>query len=240
MLLLGLWTAPEPVRIGIAVLLVSRRRPLINLLAYWLGGMAAGMGIGLVALTLFRDSMPALIHPMTSTFVSFTGGHVRAVIGVLALSIAAVSARGLVRRRAHVPLCSDGPPTPAPQPRISTAFSRLVAPAWRLLEGGRPWVSFVAGLPQATPWGVEYVMALSAIAASGAAFGTQLCAVAVFTVVVFAFVEIPLVCYLVSPARTETIVLSMHDWLQSHRRQILVVGAGVLGVVMVFSDLVGI
>ena len=92
---------------------------------------------------------------------------------------------------------------------------------------------------QATPWGVEYVMALSAIVASGAAFGTQLCAIAEFTVAVFAFVEIPLVCYLVRPARTETIVLSIHNWLQSHRRQILVTGAGVLGVGMVVSDLVG-
>jgi hypothetical protein len=107
-----------------------------------------------------------------------------------------------------------------------------------LLEGGNPWVSFVAGLNQATPW-VEYLMALSVIVASGAALGTQLCAVGEFIIAILAFVELPLICYLVKPKQTETILLSAHNWMRAHRRGILAVAAGVLGVFMVASGMGG-
>jgi Sap, sulfolipid-1-addressing protein len=238
-LLLGLGTAADPVRIGIALLLVSRRRPVINLLAYWLGGMAAGLGFGLVALTMLRNSLSGLVHDASSTLASLTGGHVKIVIGVLALLIAAVYVVGLARRRAQVPMGSGGPSALVPRPRTSTGFSRLLARARHLLEDGHPWVSFVAGLNQATPW-VEYLAALSIIAASGAAIGVQLCAVAEFTAALFVFVELPLICYLVKPARTETIVLSVHNWLVAHGRRIFVICTGVLGVVMVVSGMGGI
>jgi hypothetical protein len=237
-LLLGLWTAPDPVRIGIAVLLVSRRRPMINLLAYWLGGMAAGIGFGLIALTQLRDFLPGLVHDVSSTFASLTGGYVKVVIGVLVLLVAAVNAVRLARQRGQIPVGSGGPLALAPQPTTPTVFSRLMGRVRRLLEGGNPWVSFVAGLNQATPW-VEYLMAFSIIVASGAALGVQLCAVVEFTVLIFAFVELPLICYLVKPAQTETIMLSVHNWLLARRRGIFVVGTGVLGVFMLASGIGG-
>ena len=237
-LLLALGTAADPVRIGIAVLLVSRRRPMLNLLAYWLGGMAAGVGVGLGLILLLRDSLPALVHNVSVTLGSFTGGHFRIIIGGLALSVAAVIAVRIARERGQVPgrvpVSAGGPSALAPQPTTPTVFSRIVALIRRLLEGGNPWVSFVAGLNQATPW-VEYLLALSIIVASGAALGTQVCAVAEFAVVIFAFVEIPLLCYLVKPAQTETIVLAVHNWLMTHRRKIFVVTLGLLGVFMLAS-----
>jgi hypothetical protein len=238
-LLLGLWTAPDPVRIGIAVLLVSRRRPMLNLLAYWLGGMAAGIGFGLVALLWLRDSLPALVHDVSSTLATCTGGHVKVVIGVLALLVVAVNVVRMARQRGQVPVGGGGPSALLPQPTTSTAFSRLLARPRRLLEGGNPWVSFAVGLNQATPW-VEYLVAFSIIVASGATIGAQFCAVVEFTVAIFAFVELPLVCYLVKPAQTEAIVLSVHNWVVAHRRRILVVGVGVLGVFMLASGMGGI
>jgi Sap, sulfolipid-1-addressing protein len=237
-LLLGLWTAPDPVRIGIAVLLVSRRRPMANLFAFWLGGMVAGIGFGLVALLLLRDSLPAMIHAVSSTLAVWTGGNVKIVIGVLALMVAGVTAARMAVQRGQVPVASGAPSLVAPQPVATNAFSRLVARVQRLLEGGHPWVSFAAGLNQATPW-VEYLMAFSIIAASGAALGAQLCAVTLFTVAIFAFVELPLICYLVKPARTEAIVLSVHNWLVAQRRRILVGGAALLGVFMLASGIGG-
>jgi hypothetical protein len=232
-LLLGLSMAADPVRIGIAVLLISRPRPMINLLAYWLGGMATGIGLGIGALILLRDFLPNLVHDVTA---SFTGGHAKIVVGVIALLIAAVNAVSLARQRAWVRTRSGDPSALAPQPSMPSAVSRLVARVRRVLEGGRPWVAFVAGLGQGPP-PVEYLTALSVIVASGAAIGTQLCAAVAFTVAMFAIVEIPLVLYLVKPAQTETIMLSVNNWLRAHRRRILVVGAGVLGIVMVASGM---
>ncbi len=231
-LLLGLFTAPDPVRIGLAVILVSRRRPMLNLLAYWLGGMTAGIGVGLVLLRLLRDSLPAIVHffhDVSSTFASLTGGHFKILLGVFSLLVAAVNAVRLARQRGQMPVGISAPSALAPQPTTPTTFSRLVARVRRLLEGGNPWVSFVVGLNQATPW-VEYLLALSVIAASGAAIGVQLCAVAEFTIAIFAFIELPLIWYLVKPAQTENIVSSMHNWLRAHRREIFVVVSGVGGV----------
>ncbi len=235
-LLLALGTAADPVRIGIAVLLVSKRRPMLNLLAYWLGGMAAGVGVGLALILLLRDSLPAFVHNVSVTLGSFTGGHFRIVVGVLALLIATITAVRLARQRGQVPVGAGATAALAPQPTAPGVFSRFVARIRGLLEGGNPWVSFVAGLNQATPW-VDYLLALSIIVASGAALGTQVAAVAEFTVVIFAFVEIPLICYLVKPAQTETIVLSVHNWLMKHRRKIFVVTIGVLGVFMLATGM---
>ena len=232
----GPLTAPAPARLNIAVLLVSGRRPMINLLAFWLGSMAAGIGFGLVALTLLRDSSPAFVHDVSSLLSGITGGHVKIVIGVLTLLVTAVTAVRLARQREQAPLGSGALPALVPQPATPTAIHRLVARVRRLLEGGNPWVSFVAGLNRATPW-VEYLMALSVIVVSGAALGTHFGAIQAFIVVISALVEFPLVCYLVKPKQTQTTVLSVHRWMRAHRRGILAVGAGVLGLVMVTSGI---
>ena len=54
-LVLSVVAAMDPVRIGIAALLISRPRPMLNLLAFWLGGMAAGIAAPLVVLLFLRD-----------------------------------------------------------------------------------------------------------------------------------------------------------------------------------------
>jgi Sap, sulfolipid-1-addressing protein len=47
---LSLLVALDPVRIGIVALMISRPRPMRNLLAFWLGGMVAGMTVALIVL----------------------------------------------------------------------------------------------------------------------------------------------------------------------------------------------
>lgn len=225
---MALVTAPDPVRMGIAILLVSRPRPLLNLFAFWLGGMTTGVVAGLTALLVLRDALPGLVHDLTATMARFTGGHVQIVVGVLALSIAAI---GALRKPARVPVPAGELPAPTSQSSAPTAFSQLVSRARDTLGSGNPWVAFVVGLGQATP-PVQYLAALTAILASGTAFGTQLGAAVAFTAVTLVLVEIPLVSYLVAPARTEAITLQAHRWMRTHGRRILVVSAGVLGVVM--------
>ena len=57
----------DPVRIGIMALLISRPRPVPNLLAYWLGLMASGFGVAMAVLILLRDSALMVIHNVEST-----------------------------------------------------------------------------------------------------------------------------------------------------------------------------
>jgi hypothetical protein len=233
--MVALFTAPNPVHLGIAVVLLSRPRPLLNLLAFWLGGMVVGFA-GLGGLTLLRDSLPTVAQNVVSTVTGFTGGgHARIIIGVLALLIAALTAVGFsVRQRARVPIRSGD--TWALPPGLPTAFSRLSACTHHAMEGGRPWIGFVAGLAFAIP-PVEYLVALTVILASGAAIGAQLSAALMFTMVVLAVVEVPLISYLVTPAKTRAVTLQLHNWVRARRRQTLAVIVAVAGVLLVATGM---
>jgi hypothetical protein len=230
---LALLTANDPVRLGIAALLVARPRPLLNLLVFWLGGMAAGIAGGLTVLMLLRDFLLRVIQDVTSTAARFTGGPIQIAIGLLALLIAARIAVGLsAQQHVRVPAPAAGPLAEVPQPSTTTTFVRLSAIAKRALEGGHPWVSFVAGLGSATP-PIEYLVALAAIAASGAAASTELGALVMFTIVVLAVVEIPLVSYLATPAKTQAVMLHLHNWLCARRRLVFAVALAATGVMLV-------
>ena len=227
-LVLALWTAGDPIRLGITVLLVSGPRPLLNLLAFWLGGMTTGVSVALGAVILPRDYVPVLVQGVRSIVASVAAGYLQIAVGVLALLIAARLAVNYQRPQVATPA---GRSALTLRPNIPTVFARLSAYAYRSPEGGYPWVAFMAGLGSATP-PVEYLVAIATIVASGAAIGTQLSAAVMFTVVVLAVVELPLVSYLGTPAKTEAIMLRLQSWLRDHSRQILVINLAVAGIML--------
>lgn len=230
---LALLTANDPVRLGIAALLIVRPRPLLNLLVFWLGGMAAGIAGGLSVLMLLRDFLPLVIQDVTSVVARLTGGPTQIAIGLLALLIAArIAGRLSAHQQVRVPALAAGPLAEVPQPSTPTIFARLSAIAKHALGGGHPWVSFVAGLGSATP-PIEYLVALAAIAASKPAAGAQVGAVVMFTVVVLAVVEIPLVSYLATPAKTQAVMLQLHKWVCARRRLIFAMILAATGVMLV-------
>jgi hypothetical protein len=75
---------------------------------------------------------------------------------------------------------------------------------------------------------------------SGATIGTQVAAVIVYALVMLAVVEIIIVSYLVTPARTQAMVQRLHDWALAHRRKILVAMCAVGGVVLVTTGVASI
>jgi hypothetical protein len=232
-LVLALMGATDPVRLGIAALLVSRPRPMLNLFTFCLGGIAAGLAAALVVLILLRDLALKVVQDVSSAAASASFRHIQITIGMVVLLIAALIAVGFsLRRRARVPMPGDDLLALALRRNARTAFSRLSARAQDALEGECLWVPFVAGLGSATP-PIECLLALTAIAASRAAISTQLSAALMFTIVVFAIVEIPLVSSLAAPARTHAVMLQVHDWLRTRRRRILAVMLAVAGVMLV-------
>jgi hypothetical protein len=124
----------------------------------------------------------------------FTLPKVQIVIGVLALLIAALLAAGFV------------------------PSAKLPARAGTLARGPSLWVAGAAGLGIALP-SIDYLAVLAVIVASGAAPSTQVAALLVFNCVAFAFVELPLVAYLLAPARTRTLMTALNDWIRSRRRR---------------------
>jgi hypothetical protein len=260
-LLLGLLEGLDPVRLGLTLLVLSRRRPVQNLLAYGAGSLTA---------CIFTLVIPVmLLHgkPMFRSFgqglaaTSSTVRHIQIGMGVFALSMAALmTVRSLTRRRERADLTTpDGnTSTVVLDSKTPTAISRLLgrtedAPTGggsvirRLLgrvhdawESGSLWVAFVLGngFSGTPPSVVLFVLAI--IVPSGAAIGTQLSAVSVFVVGMLAIVEITLVSYLAMPGKTQAVLQLVHDWAWAHRRQVLVAMCTVGGVTLVARGMGGI
>jgi Sap-like sulfolipid-1-addressing protein len=229
-LALALVAGVDPGRIGIALLLFSRRRPVLHLVALWLGGVAVGVALGLGALVGLHDVVLGFMDRVEVATSSSTAGRIQIAMGVFALVIAAAiaigfSVRQLVAAPAGAPL-SPGEPTP---------FSRLSTRALRALQAGPPWITFLVGVGITTDF--RYLAALTVILASGAALGTQLGAAAAYTLVGLAFAEIPLICHLAAPERTGAVMSRVHDWVQARRRAVLGIVVAALGVFLMTTGM---
>ncbi len=231
-LALALVATGDPVRIGIAVVLFARQRPVLHLVALWLGGMAVGVVLGVGVLFGLHDAALGLMHRVQVATTSSTAGHIQIALGVFALVVAALIAVGFsVRQRTPVATMADrGPGRAGP-----TGFSRLSTRALGALQGGPAWITFLIGVGISTDF--RYLAALTAILASGAAVGTQVSAAAVYTVVGFAFVEIPLLSQLASPARTLAVMSQVHAWAKARSRAVFGVIVAVLGICLMTTGM---
>lgn len=82
LLVMAMAVSFEPFRLGMTVLMLSRPRPMLQLLAFLGGGFVMGTAVGLVVLFGLRGVVLGAAH--------FTLPRVQCAIGVLALVIAAV------------------------------------------------------------------------------------------------------------------------------------------------------
>jgi Sap, sulfolipid-1-addressing protein len=252
----------NPVRLGLILLVISRPRPVQNLLAYWVGCLIVSF-TGMLVLLMVLHATPitrSFAHDLGTpvTVAGSTFRHFQIGMGVLALSIAALmTVRSLARQRAHLPTLGANTSTLVPYSNTPTAISRLLGRAQdaptegrsairRLLgrahnawENGSLWVALVIGLLSG-PDGGACLLVLAIVLASGAAIGTQISAAIAFVVGTLVVVEIILVSYLATPAKTQAIVQLLHDWARAHRRQLLVAMSAVVGIAMVANGMGGV
>lgn len=244
LLLLTLLVALDPMRLGATLLMISRPRPLQNMLVYWIGGMAIGVTYMLGPLTMlhvtpfFRSLAQDLSSP--ATYANATVRHIEIGVGVLVLSLAALMARRFwARPRAMLPTPGGTTSTLVPESNTPTAIPPLVGRSQdvptgsgsaiqRMLgrarngwEDGSLWVALVIGLILAPP-PFTIVFVLVTIMATGAAIGTQVVAAIAFVVGMQGVVEIALVSHLFRPAKTRAVLQLLHDWARAHRQKILV------------------
>jgi Sap, sulfolipid-1-addressing protein len=259
-LVVALVVVLNPLRLGVILLVISRPRPIHNLLAFWAGCLMVS-----VAFLLF----PLMVLHVTPTFASFTKDlasprtatgstvrHIQIGMGVFALSVAVLMAVRLwAGQRARVPAPGRISSTPMLDSNTPTAISwlegrpangggqqcaqnapragasairRLLDRAHNAWENGSLWVPSVIGfILGPAPDTLLFVLAI--IVASGAAIGTQLIAAIAFIFASLAVVEAIPACYLVAPAKTQAVVQLLHDWAESHRRQVLTAIFAVVG-----------
>jgi Sap, sulfolipid-1-addressing protein len=208
----------DPLRIGVTVLVISRPRPVAQLLAFWLGGLAMGLAVGVGALFWLRDIALGLMGNMPSMGGGSTVALVEVGIGVVALLIAALVALRLPRwtRPSELGRSND------------SALSLLTTRAGDAIRGGSLWVAFIAGVALATP--LQLVAALA----------TQFGALVVYHLVVLAFAEIPLLGSVVAPAKTYTVMLRLHDWVIVRRRQMTAVIVATIGAFLFINGVSGV
>lgn len=222
-LILGSSVILEPIRIGLVVLMLSRRRPLLQLLAFLCGGYSMGLGVGLVVLFALR-STPLAGH--------VTVPQVQIATGLIALVIAALLAKHasiaqLFRRTAGKAASRGDGGVAVLEPSAPSRLQRLSVRARSVLNGDSLVVAAVSGLGTALP-SANYLGALAAIVASGAGALTQAQGLLAFNVVAFTMAEIPLIGYLAAPRRTRAFMTGLQEWLRSrsHRDVAVLVAAG--------------
>lgn len=253
--LLALWMATnDPVRMIIATFLVTRERPLPNLVAYWVGGAGAGIVVSIAVIFFLRDLAAPIMYSVTSTVQDLTGGYVRIALGVIALMFAAKIAAQMLRRQpVGVPMDAVSPSAVAVQSRsplleqvrmvlerlTPPAISRLSARIWQALGSGSPRVSFVAGIMTALP-PIEHQAALTTILASHEGLGAQLGAAIMFVLVVMATLEVVLVSYVLSPMRTKNGIARLQNFTRTFGKKLFPLMAASTGVILIFSGMGGI
>jgi uncharacterized protein involved in cysteine biosynthesis len=104
-----------------------------------------------------------------------------------------------------------------------------------MLQRQSLWVAFLAGLWAGPGPHVELVGALGVGGCRENAGGHNgsVCAVS------FAFAEIPLINYLLTPAKTSALLNRAPEWLRAHRVGAVAVALAVLGVYLVATSLCG-
>ena len=263
LLVLAFLMTIHPVRLGVTLLVISRRQPMQNLLAYWIGCLLVSLLVLLVPLIvlhgtpMFASYTKDWANPATNS----TARHIEIGLGVLVLSVAALmavrfAAHRRARRRgrnwAQLQTPGDNTSTQVRDSNTPAAISRLLGPAQdgateggsaiRRLptrardawENGSLWVAFVIGLVVGPSLDLIGVLfVISIIVASGAAIGMQVSAGIAFVVGVLAVEEIILVSNLVTPGKTQTALRRLHDWALAHRRKLLVAIVAVVGVSLI-------
>jgi hypothetical protein len=244
------FSAINPVRLAIVALLISRPRPTHNLLAYWIGAMVAGLPTVLIPLMVL-NATTAISSVGSDVSASATYRQIQFGAGVLALSIAALMImRSLAPQRARAASPSGKtrtPPAESNEPFVisrllghtedgptegASAVRRVLSHANDAWQDGALWVAAVLGMVTGGPSLDGIFFGLAIIMTSGAAINTQVAAAVVWVFAILAVVEIILASLLISPVKAQAVLQIVHDWLQVHRRKILIAILAVVGLAL--------
>jgi hypothetical protein len=221
--LLAFAAAVFPLLIACVAIIISRPRPRKLLLAFLAGGMLVSVTAGVLLLATFNDHGAVLgnttSHPSPVTSI---------VAGLLALLFAwLMSSR---RGRALLSGWRSRHPSRRSRDEEGPSFAE------RRLAGATALVAFAVGAVINLP-GPFYVLALGDIAngsySSVQAFGLIL----LFNAIMFLLLEVPLVGYVVRPARTAELVAAFATWLNANGLRVMGWLVGVVGLSLIVQGI---
>ena len=206
LLLLAVASAFWPLLIAVVVLALRTHRPVRILATFLAAALMTTVTEGLVIVAVLRRT------EVVSSSRPTAGPAVDLTIGMLALVAAAV-----LRRRRHRPAHDERRRTPKRQPWTE-----------RAVQGGR--LAFVAGIVLNLIPGVFPFVALKDIAEGEYGAGETVALVVAFYLIMFAFVEVPLLGYLLAPDRAVSATNRFNDWLDRNAQRLGVAALTVVGI----------
>ena len=211
----------EPTRFALVPMLLSRRNPVVQLMAYIIGSFTVSLIFGLLILFVFR-------HNPLGTNAS-TGGWAQIAVGLAALIVALIMALrwSLARGKEQ-----NAPASPADPDKVSGVDKVFVGARAILRKGGSPWFAGLLGMGVGLP-SVDYLAVLVIIATSHKPPAEQTAALLIFLLLGGFVVMAPLIGYLFAPAKTLQRIEQFAAWSRS-RSQIEYAGIlALVGVVLV-------
>jgi len=209
--------------VTLMLLLPSPKRLMVG---YLLGAYTTSISLGLVIVYALPESSA------TETSKSTLSPAEDIVVGLLLLLVAFVLATDRDRpvrerkaRRKQAKLEDGG------------GEEREALPM-RLLGRGSPRVAFVVGLLLSFP-GISYLTALNHIHKLDAAVAPTVLLVLLFCLIQQLLLEVPLAGYLFAPEKTADRVHRFRAWLVRNGRQAGIIGAIVLGTLVIVRGIVG-
>jgi hypothetical protein len=220
-LVLAVGAAVSPTILAVVIVVLHRPRPRRLLAAYLVGGLLTSIAVGIAVVTSLTElDAVSGSSPAADPIVNFT-------IGFLSLLVAYVLATdrdaGFGERRREK---KDAKPQRDPWSE-------------RVLSHGSAPIAFAVGVALNLP-GAFYLVALKDIAQADNGFASQVGAILIFNLIMFALAEVPLLGYSFAPETTQAKVEQLNEWMARNARQIVVVVATVFGLYLVARGIVGV
>jgi hypothetical protein len=216
-LLLGLVAMFFPALLAVVLVALRTSRPQLLLASFLAGGFLSANTVGLVIVFSLQGAS------VDSSSSSHLDPAVYIVLGALSLFAAwFVRRKQLLVKKEKV------------EPEADKKPDRLE----RALDRGAPY-AFVAGLLLCALPGFSALVALKDIAQLGWAAAPTVAIVIVFFLIMFAFIELPLIGFLVAPESATEKTMQFNHWLDRNANTLATGVLGFVGVFLIARGIVG-
>jgi hypothetical protein len=217
-LLLAVASSFWPTLILIVVLALRLEHPIGVLVWFLAAGLLTTVTIGIAIVFAFEDSnFVNGSHPPANPTLELTAGL---------LSLLAAYALLRSSRKAPPPEASSSPRPPKEPSRIERAIGH-----------GGP-VVFAAGVVLNIGPGAAPLVGLKDITQLDAGNGAKVAAIIGFYLIMFAFVEVPIVAYRFAPQRTAAAMTGINAWVGRNARQVAAYVIGAAGLYLTIRGIV--
>lgn len=213
MLLAAFLAAFDPIRLAVVLLMISRPRPVGNLIAYTLGCLTACSYMLVLPLIALNS---ANIAPFDGSGLA----RARVWVGVGALVMAAVLLVARFRT-----------------PRFGSVLQGVGERARSFWDRGGLWTSAAIGVAIGGPPWDAVLLLFAMILVTGATIGTQLVAAVSLVAVMLAIVEVILVAHLINADKAQVALLRASEWITGNRQKCLAGVSALAGVTLIAGGL---